>query len=115
MDDEMAQEMRDAQGAPSDGPLEESLDTEPLGDDQPIGVDTPLSESDPDDHDARSRFAGFLRRSIFPADARVLFAEARSNNAPDDVLDAVKELPAKTTYQNSSEVWAAITGGAAPS
>jgi hypothetical protein len=114
MDDEMAHEMREAQGAPNDGFIQESIDVEPLGDDQPIDETTPLADSDPQDHDALSRFASFLRRSAFPANAHALLAEARSNNAPDDVIAALDDLPATPTYENAAEVWAAITGVAVP-
>jgi hypothetical protein len=114
MDDEMAHEMRAAHGAPNDGLIQESIDVEPLGDDQPIDETTLLADSDPQDHDALSRFAGFLRRSAFPADAHALLAEARRNNAPDDVIAALDDIPATSTYENTAEVWAAVTGVAVP-
>jgi hypothetical protein len=47
---------------------------------------------------------------VFPADASAITAEARANNAPDSVVDALSGLPASTSYANVADVWAALVG-----
>jgi hypothetical protein len=39
-----------------------------------------------------------------------LLAEATSQNAPEPVLAALRELPASVTYGTVHEVWAALAG-----
>jgi hypothetical protein len=115
VDEEMAREARGlTEGAPTSGRAEESRDSEPSGDDQPSATIAPDSETDQSDHDALSHFASYLRRSAFPASAQALLVEAQTNNAPDDVIDALGQIPTDTQYRNPSEVWAAVTGEPVP-
>ena len=58
--------------------------------------------------EARSRLGRYLRRSAFPADRQRLLAEAAENDAPDDVEQALRHLPADGSYETVAEVWAAL-------
>jgi hypothetical protein len=58
----------------------------------------------------RARFAGYLARSVFPANARTLRAAARAAQAPDQVLEMLDRLP-DVEYLSVSEVWQAACGG----
>ena len=46
--------------------------------------------------------------TALPGDREVLIANARENEAPDDIVAALERLPEGTRYQTVSEVWAAL-------
>jgi hypothetical protein len=77
-----------------------------LGDDPHAGS-APSGMSSAE-REARSRLGRYLRRSAFPADRRRLLAEAAANAAPEDVVQALRHLPADPTYQTVAEVWAGL-------
>src|SRR3954468_534861 len=74
--------------------VEEWRESEPAGEDQPEVRRVPggprpggaPAGMTADDVEARSRLGSYLDRSVLPADAAVLRRNARSNNAPDDIL-----------------------------
>jgi hypothetical protein len=118
LDEQMEQETRGiVQGGPSDGRVEEWHDPEPSGEDQPdVGV-VPHPDAGetggaptgmtPEEREDRSRLGRYLRRSVFPADRAALIAEARENDAPDDIVARLGRLPDGPTFQTVAEVWAA--------
>jgi hypothetical protein len=123
LDEQMEQETRGiVQGGPSDARVEEWHDPEPSGEDQPEVSLVPHPEAGelggaptgmtPEDREERSRLGRYLRRSVFPADRAALIAEARENQAPDDIVDRLRRLPEGPTFQTVAEVWAA--GGDVP-
>jgi uncharacterized protein DUF2795 len=121
LDDQMEREVEALlHGRPGGGRTEEWHDPEAPGEDQPEtaefpepGVDRPggaPAGTDVTDTERRARFAGYLARSVFPADPAALRAAARAARAPDDVLEMLDRLP-EAEYLNVSEVWQAVGGG----
>jgi uncharacterized protein DUF2795 len=121
LDDQMEREAEAVlHGQPGGGRVEEWHDPEAPGEDQPEAATFPEPGQDrpggaPEGIDVRqteqrARFAGYLARSVFPADAKTLRAAARAAHAPDDVLEMVDRLP-EAEYLNVSEVWQAVGGG----
>jgi hypothetical protein len=112
LDEQMAQETRGlTQGGPADARVEEWHDPEPAGDDQPeptLAAGGAPSGMTPEERDERSRLGRFLRRSAFPAGRAALITEARENNAPDEVVARLRQLPEGPEYQTVAEVWAGI-------
>ena len=109
IDDEMAREVRDiTQGQPGDGRSEEWRDMEPSGDDQPdVSL---IPEIDPESAEDRAEIAEYLRRSIFPAKPQGLLKEAMRNEAPDRVLDEIRQLDPNASFKSVAEIWSALTG-----
>ena len=105
-------------GAPVESRVEEWREAEPAGEDQPIpdarlvggrdpGVGNGLS---PDEVEARAELARHLRPSAFPANRTVLMSVAREEQAPEAVLDALRQLPDGREYENMQAVWTALGG-----
>jgi hypothetical protein len=118
LDEQMEQETRGiVQGGPNDARVEEWHDPEPSGEDQPDVSAVPHPDAGemggaptgmtPEDREERSRLGRYLRRSVFPADRAALIAEARENQAPDDIVARLRGLPQGPTFQTVAEVWAA--------
>ena len=121
LDEEMEREVRGVlQGQPGSSRTEEWHDPEPAGEDQPEATEFPDPELDRPggapagitvgQTEQRARFAGYLARSVFPADPPALRAAARAAHAPDDVLALLDRLP-DAEYLNVAEVWQAVGGG----
>jgi Protein of unknown function (DUF2795) len=121
LDDQMEREVEALlHGPPGGGRTEEWHDPEAPGEDQPEAATFPEPGQDrpggtPEGIDVqeteqRARFAGYLARSVFPADPTTLRAAARAAHAPDDVLALLDRLP-EAEYLNVSEVWQAVGGG----
>jgi len=121
LDEEMDEEVLGiTEGSGAGSRVEEWRETEPSGDDEPDASLIPdldagedggsPSGMSPQDRERRSQLGRYLRRSVFPADASVLVAEARANNAPDSIVDALSGLPASTVHANVADVWAALVG-----
>jgi Protein of unknown function (DUF2795) len=68
------------------------------------------TRADVPDEELRSRIARWLHRVDYPAARHALIAEARANNAPPGVLDALGRLPEGTTYENVQQIWIALGG-----
>ncbi|GIJ33545.1 Protein of unknown function [Micromonospora sediminimaris] len=89
---------------------------EPAGEDQPEPTTAPAGDlrsgapqgMTSEDVEARSRLGRFITMTALPGDRAALLANARANEAPDDVLAALERLPESTRYQTVSEVWAAL-------
>ena len=118
VDDEMSHEVRGrVQGAESPR-AEDWHEPEPTGEGQPDpdrvsggpppGTPAGMTEADVT---GRSRLASALPSAVFPADRARLMAVATEGNAPDEVMDQLRSLPAHTRYQNVNEVWAALGHG----
>lgn len=102
VDDQLKEEAEPLErGAPVSGRAEEFRQTE-----EPSADDV----ASPDDVELRSAIARWLNRVDFPAARDTLVEEARGNNAPADVVDALTRLPDGTTYENAQEIWIALGG-----
>ena len=82
-------------GGPSDEPLP--------------GMD--LSEADVEERAELSRHVAAAR---FPAGREELLAAAEADHAPDDVLQALRQLPPEQTYETVQAVWQALGGHVEP-
>ncbi len=117
LDDEMAKEVDGhLQGSPAGSRAEQWHEAEPAGEDQPEatavpegprrgGAPAPMTGEDVEE---RSELGRYLRRSVLPADRGRLREAAVELNAPDDVLDALSQLPDDRQFATVSEVWAAL-------
>ena len=102
VDDRMKDESEPLErGAPTSGRVEEFRDTE--GPAERTGAAR-------DDVEMRSAIARSLHRVDYPAERDVLIEEARRNNAPLDVIDALSRLPDGETYANAQDIWLALGG-----
>jgi hypothetical protein len=113
LDDALERETRPLeQGAPNEPRVEEWKEQESPGDtDRDVDARTaPPGSLGGDDVEGRRELSRHLRASAFPADREALLAEATSQNAPEPVLAALRELPASVTYGTVHEVWAALAG-----
>jgi hypothetical protein len=113
LDDALERETRPLeQGAPIEPRVEEWKEQESPGDtDRDVDSRTaPPGSLGGDDVEGRRELSRHLRASAFPADREALLAEATSQNAPEPVLAALRELPASVTYGTVHEVWAALAG-----
>lgn len=66
---------------------------------------------EPGDVEGRSEIARFLGTSSFPAVREMLIDDVMKSNAPQHVIDAVKNLPAGREFRNVQEVWETLGGG----
>jgi hypothetical protein len=117
VDEELEHETRSLeQGSPVESRAEEHREQEGPGDDQPTpdarltGGRATAASLDLDDAETRADIARFLTPSAFPADREALLADARDNQAPDEVLERLQALPAGRSYENVQDVWAALGG-----
>ena len=118
VDEQMSQEVNGLVQGPGTGGsrVDEFRVPEPAGEDQPEATTAPggdLRSGTPqgmtsEDVEARSRLGRFITMTALPGDRATLLANARENEAPDDVLAALERLPEGTRYQTVSEVWAAL-------
>ncbi|WP_434743605.1 DUF2795 domain-containing protein [Micromonospora sp. SH-82] len=118
VDDQMSQEVEGlVQGPGTAGSrVDEFRQPEPAGEDQPEATTAPagdLRSGTPQgmtstDVEQRSRLGRFISLSALPGDRASLLQNARDNNAPEDIVSALEGLPADTSYQTVSEVWAAL-------
>ncbi|GIJ28063.1 hypothetical protein Vqi01_32250 [Micromonospora qiuiae] len=118
VDEQMSQEVSGLVQGPGTGGsrVDEFRVPEPAGEDQPEPTTAPagdLRSGNPqgmtsEDVEARSRLGRFITMTALPGDRATLLANARDNEAPDDVLAELERLPEGTRYQTVSEVWAAL-------
>lgn len=117
-DDNLKRETEDLERAGREPRVDESRETEPPGEDQPDPDAAPDHTytggspvgMDPEDVQWRSELARNLEHRVFPAVREQLMESARDNHAPDDVVEALKGLPAGREFQNVQEVWEALGG-----
>ncbi|KWV30083.1 MULTISPECIES: DUF2795 domain-containing protein [Micromonospora] len=118
VDDQMSQEVSGLVQGPGTGGsrVEEFREAEPAGEDQPGATTAPAGDlrtgtpqgMTSEDVEARSRLGRFITMAALPGDRLALIANARENDAPDDLVAALERLPEDTRYQTISEVWAAL-------
>ncbi|WBB69792.1 DUF2795 domain-containing protein [Micromonospora sp. WMMD812] len=118
VDEQMSQEVSGLVQGPGTGGsrVDESRVPEPAGEDQPETTTAPAGElrsgapkgMSSQDVERRSRFGRFITMTALPGDREALIANARGNDAPDDIIADLERLPDGTRYQTVSEVWAAL-------
>jgi hypothetical protein len=116
LDDEMEHEVRGLVQGGVDSRVEEWHDPEPAGEDQPNPSFTPAGYEragappgmSPEEVDGRSRLGRFIPLSALPGTRDRLVAAAGEMEAPDDVLAALRRLPADEPYETVSQIWAAL-------
>jgi hypothetical protein len=80
---------------------------------QPPGVvDRSTPRADP--ALARRELSRHLRLGVFPAERDALVAEAQANEAPDQVLEWLREVPPGRRFETVYEVWDALGGELEP-
>jgi Protein of unknown function (DUF2795) len=117
LDEELEHETRSLQqGAPVESRVEEHREQEGPGEGQPTpdarltGGRATAGSLDLDDAETRADIARFLTPSVFPADRETLVADAEGNQAPDEVLERLRALPAGRAFENVQDVWSALGG-----
>jgi hypothetical protein len=118
LDEQMSQEVSGLIQGPGAGGsrVDEFREPEPAGEDQPGTTTVPAGETrtgapkgmSSEDVERRSRLGRFITMSALPGDRAALVANARDNDAPDDIIADLEGLPEGTRYQTVSEVWAAL-------
>ncbi|ROO59409.1 uncharacterized protein DUF2795 [Micromonospora sp. Llam0] len=116
VDDSMAHDTRGTTQGTTGGRAEEWHEAEPPGEDQPeptavVAGDnrsgTPQGMTS-EEVEQRSRLGRYINLSALPGDRSTLRDSALENEAPDDVLDEIDQLPPGRTFQTVSEVWAEL-------
>src|SRR4051812_2842828 len=118
LDEQMAHETEGLVRSGHSTHAEEWRDPEPSGEDQP---DADLAPSgtlhggtpqgmDADDVEGRAELATFLGRDIYPAVRAQILDLVRERQAPERIIDLVRQLPAGRPFHNVNEIWAAIGG-----
>ena len=119
MDDALEAEVRGMMTAGRETRGEDWNSAEPSGEDQPDvdlapdgtlvgGVPDGMTEQDVAD---RSELASYLGKECWPANRLTLLETAAGRNAPEAVLNRLRELPDGPAYRNLQEVWAKLHGG----
>jgi hypothetical protein len=62
------------------------------------------------DVEARSQLATYLGKEVWPATGAQLLAVAQGRDAPDVVLNRLRQLEADRSYINLQEAWAQLGG-----
>ncbi|MCU1592517.1 MAG: uncharacterized protein JWP11_3773 [Frankiales bacterium] len=119
MDDALEAEVRGMMTAGRETRGQEWNSPEPSGEDQPdvdLAPDGTLAGGVPDgmteqDIELRSEIASFLGKECWPCDAQALLLKAAEMNAPERVLNRLRDLAPGVAYENMQEVWSALHGG----
>lgn len=112
LDDELKREVQSIErGAPVEAHAEEGREKEPAGEGEPIPSLEPPSGGLPGDPvSARRELSRHLRLSVFPGTRDELVVEARENDAPEAVVDALAQLEAGAVFGTVHQVWEALAG-----
>lgn len=119
LDDELKQETEPMQRSAHEPRQEEWREPEPQADQEPE-VDWVPSGAyaggtppglDPNEVGARTELGRHLKPAAFPGDRDQLVRDAQDNQAPDDLVDMLRGLPAGQRYETVQEVWEALGGG----
>ena len=118
-DDELAHEVQGMMKAGRSTHMEEWNDPEPSGEDQPDvdrdpGATLQGAVPDgmtPDDVERRSALAQALGKDVYRATGAALVERARENDATEDVLRTLEQLPSNQTFENMQDVWMTLGGG----
>ncbi|PWU46820.1 hypothetical protein DLJ47_31800 [Micromonospora sp. S4605] len=118
LDEQLSQEVSGLVQGPGTGGsrVDESRVPEPAGEDQPEATTAPAGARrsgspqgmSSEDVERRSRLGRFITMTALPGDRAALIANARENDAPDDVVAELERLPEGVRYETVSEVWAAL-------
>ena len=119
MDEALQAETRGMMTAGRETRGEDWNSPEPSGEDQPDvdrvpdgtlagGVPEGMTERDVEE---RSEIASYLGKECWPADRRTLLDVAAGSNAPEAVLNRLRELPDGPVFRNLQEAWAKLHGG----
>ncbi|MFG2104780.1 DUF2795 domain-containing protein [Micromonospora echinaurantiaca] len=118
LDEQLSQEVSGLVQGPGTGGsrVDESRVPEPAGEDQPEATTAPAGARrsgspqgmSSEDVERRSRLGRFITMTALPGDRAALIANARDNDAPDDVVAELERLPEGVRYETVSEVWAAL-------
>ncbi|MEU9437555.1 DUF2795 domain-containing protein [Streptomyces sp. NPDC048253] len=111
-DDEMKHELQGLLRSGHPTRVEEWHDPEPSAEDDPEIWGGPVvpGSSRATLETVRLELARTLGRSSFPAGAGALAVGLRRKNAPDALVDAVRQLPDKARYTNVQELAEALIG-----
>ncbi|UNO39228.1 DUF2795 domain-containing protein [Streptomyces sp. MST-110588] len=109
-DDEMKHELKGLLRSGHSTRVEEWHDPEPAAADDPRVAAGPVPRPGPWGEMELLRFelARHLGRSRFPARRRALVRELLERRAPDQLVEAVRALPAEGSYRNVQEVVSAL-------
>ena len=118
MDDALEHETEGLVRGGHDTHAEEWKSAEPSGEDQPdvdMAPDTTLVGGAPpgmseSDVEGRSELATYLHPSAFPGVREMLIDEAERNQAPDAIMQRLRDLPAGREFANVGDVWRAVHG-----
>ncbi|MGD9482607.1 DUF2795 domain-containing protein [Streptomyces sp. TRM70308] len=118
-DNEAKQEMQGELRAARSGRADESLQSEPAGEDQPEtdrAPDTTLTGGTPPgmtaaDVELRNDLARHLGMGLYPAERDGVLRALRDNNAPDGLVSLAAQLPGGRTYENVQDIMRALGRG----
>jgi hypothetical protein len=118
LDEQMEQAVQGMMKAERPTHAEEWKEAEPAGEDQPdpgrLGEPAARQPAPPpgmsnDEVDLRSRLAAHLKpRSTFPADVSGLLDAMADTNAPDNLVQLVRQLPTGVVYEGLPDVLSAL-------
>jgi len=97
---------------------EEWKDPEPVGEDQPDADLTPSGTllggtpdgMAPDDVEGRSELASYLGKDCYPMVRAQVIDLVIDRNAPQHVVDLVRDLPSDREFANVNDIWSALGG-----
>lgn len=97
---------------------EEWKEPEPVGEDQPDidrSPDGTLVGGTPEgmteaDVEGRAQLAGYLGHSGWPMVREQVIEKLVDGNAPDALVDRVRQLPSGRTFENTNDVWSTLGG-----
>ncbi|MFL6239125.1 MAG: DUF2795 domain-containing protein [Actinomycetes bacterium] len=97
---------------------EEWKDPEPSGEDQPDADRSPDGTlvggipdgMTPDDIEGRAELAGYIGKEAYPLVRAQVIDLVIENNAPDRVVNLVKNLPSDRQFENINDIWTAVGG-----
>jgi hypothetical protein len=112
LDDELKREVESIEkGAPVEAHVQEGREKEPPGEGEPTAsVEPSLGGLPGDAVVARRELSRHLRLTVFPGTRDELVAEAKENDAPDAVLDALAKLEPGAVFGTMHQVWEALAG-----
>ncbi|WP_329109171.1 DUF2795 domain-containing protein [Micromonospora sp. NBC_01699] len=116
LDDEMSREVASTVHNTAGSRAEEWREPEPSGEDQPGSTRAPTADTRSGapagmtsvEVEERSRLGRFISLSALPGDRAALRRSAEENEAPDEILAQLDQLPPDTEFRTVSEVWAVL-------